>query len=845
MKKITLFTLTVFFFVFSVFAKQRNQDEAIKLAGSFLQKQQNSGLRAPISLSSLNLIYTGKSEIKSSKDSPNFYVYNIGEDKGFVIISGDDRAKTVLGYADSGSFDYNSAPENFKNWLNFYKRELDVLKASPEKSLPQYLEPAALQKSKTNTNVVAPILGGIKWNQGAPYNDLCPLLPPAFTSRAATGCVATAMAQVMKYYEWPATTGTGTNSYTSATHGFSLSADFGATTYDWANMTDTYGSSSTQPQKDAVATLMYHCGIATNMNYDASSGTSTNALAYAFKTFFGYDTNIQQNMRDFYTRAEWVNILKSEINASRPVFYSGSSSSVGHLFVCDGYDANDLFHFNWGWGGLSNGFFEITALNPGDVGIGGGNGSGFNTGQDILIGVQKPNPAAVPSYVLYMESLMESSVPTTTRTGTFDINRNGYYNYGMNTFEGLHGLALYNTSGLVQVLETGSISLQSYYGWGTHTAYGVSIPESVPNGIYKLYSIYKGTSESDWTITRGKVGTPNYLTVTLSSTEIQITSDNSVYPQLTLNSLSVTGNLYQNKTGRFNVNITNTGGEYNSNLIVYLQSTSNPAINQQVSVNPANITTNETVNFNYSGNITVAPGEYHLAIFADPDNDPATNPYQILLPAIVVNVNAEPTGEPILSLNQIISFPDNNNVPKNNAVLTARITNSGGYFGNEMIAFIFPPGGGGSLGYIGFQNMIIDAGETATVTFSDDIDLAVGNYKINVYYSNGSDWVDLTPNEYNYINFTLTNPVYTSTVINSIEDLKTYPNPATDNVSFNSEHLIQSVKILDLSGRVVLMLNPNKKGNILIPVNNLEKGVYILQAETAENSRLSVKFIKK
>jgi hypothetical protein len=253
---------------------------------------------------------------------------------------------------------------------------------------------------------------------------------------------------------------------------------------------------------------------------------------------------------------------------------------------------------------------------------------------------------------------------------------------------------------------------------------------------------------------------------------------------------------------------------------------------------------NETVDLDYFGTITVAPGEYNLSILYDPDNNRSTSNNVVLGAPIVVNVLAEPTGEPILSLTQIISFPDNNNVPKNNAVLTAHITNSGGYFENNMIAFIFPPGGGESLGYIGYQNVILDAGETATVTFRNDIDLAVGNYRIKVYY-NGTGWVGLTPNVYNYINFTLTNAVYTSTEIIPVENLKLYPNPATDKVSFNSENIVQSIKVLDLSGRQILRLNPNKKGNILIPVINLEKGIYILQAETAEKGIISVKFIKK
>jgi len=855
MKKITLLFLA-FLLVCNVNAKVRNQDEARQLAGSFLQSGNGTLQKVPAANSALNLSYVGlNTKIGSTtQNQPLYFVYNVGDNSGFVIVSADDRAQTILGYSDNGTFNFDIIPDNFRYWLSLFNNELTALSETPESLTPELLNgvpltldisSGAIQKSKSSANsAVAPLLGGIKWNQSSPYNDMCPLLPPANTQRGVTGCIATAMAQIMKYYEWPVT-GTGSHSYTTATLGIPLSVTFSSTTYDWANMTDTYGTSSTQTEKDAVATLMYHCGVGTDMDYNTESGTSVNKAASALKTYFGYDTNLQLMSRNYYSRAEWISTLKSEIDASRPVFYTGTAiSGGGHAFVCDGYDPNDLFHFNWGWGGMSNGYYAITALNPNSLGIGGGNGQGYNANQTIITGFQEPSGSSVESFILNIDTLMESSVATTTRSGVFDINVNQFWNLGINTFSGSIGLALYNNSGLVQILDQGTVTIPSYNGWNTLTFNNVNVPGSVSNGSYKLYAIYKGTSEPNWQIVRGKVGTPNYITTTITSTQIQFSTDGSVFPSLTNNSLSVTGNLYQNKTGRFNVNITNSGGEYNSNMIVYLQSTSNPSNYQYVVTNPTNIASGETVDKQYYGTVTVAPGEYYYAIYYDPINNLGASNYT-LLGFTVVNVLAEPAATYSLSMVDLMSFPDNNNVPKNNAVLTANITNTSGYFENKMIAFIFPSGGGSSLAYIGYQNVILDAGETLPITFSGSIDLPNGDYEIAAYYYDGSTWVNISPTMYSIIDFTLGNIVWTENPQFNSKELLIYPNPVNDKLFIKTDKSLENINIYDLSGRKVINLNPGRNGEIEVQADLLQSGVYILQTTDSENNSNLFKFIKK
>jgi hypothetical protein len=228
------------------------------------------------------------------------------------------------------------------------------------------------RKNVSVSTAVSPLVQ-TKWDQSPYYNNLCPY-DNSKGERTVTGCVATAMAQVMNYWEYPKK-GTGFHSYNHSKYG-TLNANFGSTTYDWANMPNELTSSSSTVQKNAVATLMYHCGVSVDMDYNVSSeGGSgayvissrspvTHCTEYALKTYFGYKTSIQGVQKADYTTTNWKNLLKAELDASRPIVYAGFGDG-GHCFVCDGYDNNDYFHFNWGWGGLYDGYFALNALIPG------------------------------------------------------------------------------------------------------------------------------------------------------------------------------------------------------------------------------------------------------------------------------------------------------------------------------------------------------------------------------------------------------------------------------------------------------------------------------------------------
>jgi len=334
--------------------------------------------------------YSAKSNIAVSdvityqKEGINtFYVF-IYESGGFVIVSADDAAIPVLGYSTTDTFDKNNIPVNAKSWLESYNDQIKFIIEQKLSNSETSKEWSKLQNNmfEKSTQAVTPLCSTL-WDQSSPYNQLCP-------TNTYTGCVATAMAQIMKKWDYP-TTGVGTHSYTDPTYG-TLTANFGATTYDWANMLDSYLSGSTATQKTAVATLMFHCGVSVNMTYGTSgSGAYSWDVPAALINYFNYSPTAEIKFLADFTSPNWITMLKGELDAGRPVYYSGTDGSAGHAFVCDGYNASNQFHFNWGWSGWSNNYYAIGSLNP--------SGNNFNLDNSAIVRITPPSSAPIADFV--------------------------------------------------------------------------------------------------------------------------------------------------------------------------------------------------------------------------------------------------------------------------------------------------------------------------------------------------------------------------------------------------------------------------------------------------------------
>ena len=305
----------------------------------------------------LQLVYTGTSD----RNEACFYAFNVGQE-GFVIVSADDRFRPIVGYSNEGPFE----TENMSPELEFYLSKIIEARTSRAAVLDD--RTAEEWQSVTTTGKLLSRNGGrsvdhictTKWNQNSPYNLYAPEANGGPGGRCYAGCVATAMSQVMKRWNHP-TQGSSSHSYYCQDYGMQ-SANFGNTTYDWEHMPDLLSGAS-QEEIEAVALLMYHCGVAVDMQFSPTgSGAKSWDVPFAIRHYFSYSNNSSLKNRDEYSLANWQNMLKEQFDIGWPVYYSGFSNSGGHAFVCDGYDDSDLFHFNWGWGGSSDGWFVIDEI---------------------------------------------------------------------------------------------------------------------------------------------------------------------------------------------------------------------------------------------------------------------------------------------------------------------------------------------------------------------------------------------------------------------------------------------------------------------------------------------------
>lgn len=360
-----------------------------------------------------------------------FYVFNNQIGEGFILVSADNIAHPILGYSEENKFrtDIELAP-NINAWFTGISKEISTAVAAGVTQSEAIAEEwnnliEGTPQPKRSTRAVSPLIH-TKWDQDSPYNNLC---PGSGYNKAVTGCVATAMAQVMKFWNYP-TTGNGSHSYVCNNSGYgnygTLSADFGNTTYDWSNMPNTLSTYSPSTQKNAVATLMYHCGVAVEMKYGTISSGGSGAFTINFGgqieysaedalvDFFKYATSVFGRQKSRYTDSSWKKKLMEELNAGRPMVYSGDDNESGHCFVCDGYNNDTLFHFNWGWSGSNDGYYALNAMTPGGGGIGGGSYD-FSCNQEAITGIEPPR-LTVDQTTMHMVSEGERK--------TFDISTN-------------------------------------------------------------------------------------------------------------------------------------------------------------------------------------------------------------------------------------------------------------------------------------------------------------------------------------------------------------------------------------------------------------------------------------
>lgn len=379
--------------------------------------------------------------------TPAVYVFNnVGG--GFILIAADDRPDPVLGYSSEGSFTIGKDYAPHKAFLANYalemtpssalQRRLDKRQRAPRR-LPMTHDPLPAN--------VAPLLGGIRWDQGYPFYLECPRYNNLPT---VTGCVATAVAQIMRYWKHPAQ-GAGQEAYVTPTLQIPQEVNFAEHTYDWPAMLEYYGAGGVmERQRKAVSTFIHDVGVALKMDYTSTgSAARSEGIVEALTTHFGYDTGAQLLYGKYYSIPEWADILRRELADGRPLYLAGGpQNGVQHAFVCDGYETEgSFFHINWGWGGEANGLFKLTALVPSVQGIG-AVANDYSANQTAVIGIQPDRgglPHPVPSLLCYYSSLsFQQTSSTTSPSGLSLVLHGSVANYGSDDFEGALGIIATN-----------------------------------------------------------------------------------------------------------------------------------------------------------------------------------------------------------------------------------------------------------------------------------------------------------------------------------------------------------------------------------------------------------------
>lgn len=608
-------------------------EQAQQEAASFVLKKQKAS-------HSLKVATRVPKRLKSTSNAEAaFYVFNVGKNQGFVIVSGDDRTNPILGYSDEGSFDETKVPANMKAWLDEYALQLAQLDEIPASDLTK-----ALAAPKTTTvvdtrNSIAPLIT-TKWDQARPYWNKCPQFMVSDNEEdgyelAYTGCVATSMAQIMNYHKHPLQTTQVIPSYTysyyntySEEYGTATTDPLPVITFDWEHMKDSYNGSEDEVYTDAVATLMLYAGSAAEMKYNTTaSSTSDPKIPIAFHNYLDY--NAQLVYRSDYDQTAWEELIYNELVNNQPMIYNGrAGSGGGHSFICDGYEYGDYYHINWGWGGLGNGYFQLSILNPYAAGIGASTSAeGYNIDQTAIIGI-KPEYSgqAETNHVLTVYNMYSEGGSSTYG---FDRTESGQYKGYFSLYKRRYikvtaedhiddgtkykrGIALYDSNdNFIELIASTSFyssTLSTTDSWpDTQSSTYYYFGKNITTGTYKIKPVCQEENTSEWI---PMLESDRYYI------EMTVNGDNARFTDHPLNDLTATNFEFEgdHKVGageKCNVTVMNNSADrFSGRLYLYVSNEQLDEYSEYTTVVEAEVPAGESkvVTFNFtpqnSGNKT-------------------------------------------------------------------------------------------------------------------------------------------------------------------------------------------------------------------------------------------------
>jgi hypothetical protein len=769
--------------------------------------------KAPAS-AKMTLAYTAKA---SQSNQNSFYVFNRGEKAGFVIVAAEDRAGDIIGFTDKGDFNYSIIPCNMKAWLDEYSRQIDFIIANPGI--------AKASKRKAFDKNLEPLLGEIIWDQGSPYNDKCPLLGGGYSSEhCAVGCVATALGQVMYYNRWPEK-GVGSHSYVDPGTGETRSADFGSTTYKWDDMLPYLTDDSPAAAKDAVSTLLYHVGVGVNMQYGSSSGAYSTDEAIALINYFNYDKGSRYLARDYYGASEWEKIVLNSLDNGHAVIYNGATkNNEGHCFVCDGYNTEGYFHINWGWSGISNGYFLLSALDPELQGTGGSSGNlAFNYYQDMVVNIQKAQEGSEVFYEICCEQLAETNIkekrtkPVTLEAKDVFSNTMGYAVVSLD-------YALVDKDSQV-VARTTSPTDSIEYNYGEDVLdRSLQIPDTLKEGTYKAYLIFNKKDSKIDNKVRILQGRSQYFTVVVTSDSVFVKDAGK--PDLTITKLTFNPDpIEANKPSTITAKIKCNGPEFSGNVYYYLCGVNDSYTNVYSDKKRISVKANEETDVTFTQTFDLPEDDTYRLAFYISNSEGGYNDTKIL-PDTVITIKGG-TRKPKIYLYESAYFENHEtSIPKDNIVFYAPIQNDGGDYNGKIVASITDSGH--SVEDFDTLDVSIPADSKQVLTFKGKfLKGEVGHKYTTALLDLNDEYGWLYPSEFAYIDFTLAAAI-SDAINNAVTDNSVKISMRDGMVYIATANKLMSAEVYSASGK---MINKALFSNS-VSMNNTPSGTYLVVVKT-------------
>ena len=800
MKKFYSFVASLALAVIAMSAATLSPDQALRRV---VAQPGAPSLYKSVASTNLSLAYT------MNESEPTLYIFNRPDDAGYLVVSANDVAAPLLGYIDEGSFSPSDAAPEF---LYYLSQMSDEIKAAAERPGHEY----SFKSVRAARQAVAPLCSTL-WNQSAPYNDMTPTISG---KQSVTGCVATAMAQLMKYHNWPAN-GKGSISYTTQ-EGATYSTNFSNSTYQWDDMLDTYTSSATTAQKNAVALLMKDCGYSVQMDYSpSSSGAAAAYIPGALINYFDYSPEALMVDREYYTLSDWEQLIYDQFDTYGPVVLAGQNDSGGHCFVCDGYSSDGYFHINWGWGGMSDGYFLLSSLDPSDQGIG-GSSAGYSASSSAVINV-KPNDGtgtAAPACLALAGNLAFST--TSFSLGSTITMNAGYGNFqGNANFTGTLGLKVVNaSSGEVVAYWNGYSVSDLAPGYYYKTSEYATTATGISNGTYHVSPVYKASDSSQWVDALIPVGSPTYAVMTVNNRNATLTMPEGA--SLSVTNLKLVSPL---GTGSYNAvitaTITNTGSaEFYGDIFAGIFAQSSTSGTKGSTFN-LTLGAGDSMDITYVANFNLSSaGTYQLGFF--------NSNGELLGSMITVTASNSVEAGEITSANIAFANGSTTNVDPNNIDIVATLKCTGGFYYGAPTLYFFPSTGGQSLGALTVPSQIIQNGETVTVHYKGVFSGAQPEttYMASLHDSNGFVGNDLY----------FTTAKEGTTGIDNVDAEKAYSLTVDNgNLTIVAANNIAEVMVASVNGVEVANAQPAAT-TVTLSLGNVVPGVYIVETLLSDGS---------